>query len=123
MKIGVIVDNELNDDKRVLREIEILKKAGHRIFVLCFGFNSRNYKPIEGINVTRIRIRKKLKDLLFFFLNSIPVYEWLWSAKIKRFIKANRIDFLHVHDLYMSKGRQIRNQEVRKKNSDDSGSA
>ncbi len=48
MNIGVVVDNDLNDDKRVLREIEILKEAGHRIFVLCFGFNTRDYKPIEG---------------------------------------------------------------------------
>ena len=103
MNIGVVVDNDLNDDKRVLRETEILNKAGHRIFVLCFGFNSRNYKPIEGINVTRIRISKNLKDFLFFFLNTIPVYEWLWSARIKKFIGANGIDILHVHDLYMSR--------------------
>lgn len=103
MKIGVVVDNELNDDKRVLREAEILKEAGHVIFVLCFGFNTRNYKPIEGINVTRIRISKKLKDSLFFFLNTFPVYEWLWSGWVKEFIKANGLDILHVHDLYMSR--------------------
>jgi glycosyltransferase involved in cell wall biosynthesis len=102
MNIGVIVDNELNDDKRVLRETEILKEAGHSIFVLCYSFNSRDYKPIEGISITRIRIGKKLKDFLFFFLNTIPVYEWLWSARIKKFIGANGIDILHVHDLYMS---------------------
>jgi len=103
MNIGVVIDNELNDDKRVLREIQILKEAGHRIFVLCFGFNNRNYTTIEGINVTRIRTSKKLKDFIFFFLNLVPAYEWLWCARIKEFIEANRIDFLHVHDLYMSK--------------------
>jgi len=103
MNIGIVVDNDLNDDKRVLREIEILKEAGHRVFVLCFGFNVRNYKPIEGIYVSRIRINKKLKDFLFFFLNTIPAYEWFWSAKIKKFTEENKIDFLHVHDLYMSK--------------------
>jgi glycosyltransferase involved in cell wall biosynthesis len=103
MNIGVVVDNELNDDKRVLRETEILKEAGHRIFVLCFGFDNRNYKPIEGINVTRIQIRKNLKNILFFFLNTIPVYEWVWSTRIKKLITTNGIDILHVHDLYMSK--------------------
>jgi glycosyltransferase involved in cell wall biosynthesis len=103
MNIGVVVDNELNDDKRVLRETEILKEAGHGIFVLCFGFNNRKFKPIEGINVTRFRISKRLKNILFFFLNTIPVYEWIWSARIKKLIVINRIDFLHVHDLYMSK--------------------
>jgi glycosyltransferase involved in cell wall biosynthesis len=103
MNIGVVVDNELNDDKRVLREIEILKEAGHVIFVLCFGFNNRKYRTIEGISVTRIRINKKLKNILFFFLNTIPVYEWLWSTRIKKLITTNGIDILHVHDLYMSK--------------------
>jgi glycosyltransferase involved in cell wall biosynthesis len=103
MNIGVVVDNELNDDKRVLRETEILKEAGHSIFVLCFGFDKKKYKTIEGINVTRIRISYRLKNILFFFINTIPFYEWLWSVSIKKFITSNEIDILHVHDLYMSR--------------------
>jgi glycosyltransferase involved in cell wall biosynthesis len=102
MRVGVIVDNELNDDKRVLREIKILKDAGYEIFVLCFSFSNRFRDKIEGINISKIKISKKAKDILFFFLNTIPAYEWLWSSKIKKFIKINRIDILHVHDLYMS---------------------
>lgn len=103
MKIGVVVDNELNDDKRVLRETEILKEAGHTIFVLCFSFDNKKYKEIEGLRVIRIRIRKKIKDILFFFLNAIPVYEWFWSNRIRKFIATNGIEIIHVHDLYMSK--------------------
>jgi len=103
MNIGVVIDNELNDDKRVLREIEILTKAGHKVFVLCFGFDNREYKASEGINVSRIAIRRRKKNILFFFLNTIPVYEWLWTKRIKKFITANNIEALHVHDLYMSK--------------------
>lgn len=103
MNIGIVVDNELNNDKRVLREIEILKEAGHRISVLCFRFDNTSYSNIEGINITRIRIRRKFKDILFFFLNTIPAYEWLWSCRIGRFISKNGIDVLHVHDLFMAK--------------------
>ncbi len=103
MKVGVVVDNDLNNDKRVLREIAILKDAGHEIFILCFGFNDKAYTPVEGIKITRIWIHRKLKNSLFFFLNLIPVYEFLWSAAVKKFIKANNPDVLHVHDLYMSK--------------------
>jgi len=103
MNIGVVVDNELNDDKRVLKEAEILKEAGHRIFILCFSFGISKYETIEGINVSRIHIRRRLKNILFFFLNTIPAYEWLWSARIKKFIIAGDIEALHVHDLYMSK--------------------
>ena len=103
MKIGVVVDNELNNDKRVLREIEILKLSGNEIFVLCFDFGNKLNSPGTDISVTRINLKKKLKDILFLFLNTIPVYEWLWSSWIETFILKNKIDVLHVHDLYMSR--------------------
>jgi len=103
VKVGVIVDNELNNDKRVLREIAILKEHGYKISVLCFGFGKEYISPLDGINIGRINISKKTKDILFFFLNTIPIYEWLWAARIKRFINSNKIDLLHVHDLYMSR--------------------
>jgi glycosyltransferase involved in cell wall biosynthesis len=101
MKIGIVVDNELNNDIRVLREIGILKEQGYEIYVLCFGFSGSYKDPTAGIHITRINITKKLKDILFFLLNTIPVYEWLWSWEIKRFIIHNKVDYLHVHDLYM----------------------
>ncbi|MDP4222885.1 MAG: glycosyltransferase family 4 protein [Bacteroidota bacterium] len=102
MRTGVIVDNDLNDDKRVLREIEALSGAGFEIFVLCFAFSGKSYRETGGIKVTRIRISKGMKNVLFFFLNTIPAYGWLWSGKIKKFITGNDLDSLHVHDLYMS---------------------
>ena len=103
MKVGVVVDNELNNDKRVLREIEILKEAGYEVFVLCYSFRGKAYKKLEGIKITRISINKRIKDILFFFLNTVPVYQWLWSMKIEKFIKENGLKIIHVHDLYMSK--------------------
>jgi len=114
MKIGVIVDNELNTDIRVLREIGILKTHGYEIFVLCFGFDNKLYSHINGIKITRIYIRKKLKDILFFILNSIPVYEWFWSLRIRKFIKSNGIDVLHVHDLYMARAAHVGIRKVKK---------
>jgi glycosyltransferase involved in cell wall biosynthesis len=103
MKIGIVVDNELNNDIRVLREIGILKEQGFEIFVLCFGFFKTYKDPVSKINITRINISRKLKDILFFLLNTIPVYEWLWASKIKKFIIYNHLEFLHVHDLYMAR--------------------
>lgn len=103
MKIGIVVDNELNNDIRVLRETGILKKQGFEIFVLCFGF-SGNYKdPLNQIHITRIKIPRKLKDILFFFLNTVPAYEWIWTSRIKTFIIDNSLEILHVHDLYMAR--------------------
>lgn len=103
MRIGVVVDNELNDDKRVLKEIRILQEAGHQAAVLCFGFDNKEYPAPGNFAVSRIRISKRLKNILFFLFNSIPAYEWMWSRKISTFISVNRIEALHVHDLYMSK--------------------
>ena len=106
-KIGVIVDNELNSDKRVLREIKILRDAGYEIFVLCFGFKPGYSDPVSGVKINRIRISKKLKDILLFFQNLVPVYEWIWAKRIKEHISAYDPDIIHVHDLYMAKaGRQ-----------------
>ena len=103
MKIGVVVDNELNSDIRVLREIGILREQGFEIFVLCFGFRKIYNIPAGQIRVTRINIRHKLKDILFFLLNTIPFYEWIWAFHIKKFIVNNNIGVLHVHDLYMAR--------------------
>jgi glycosyltransferase involved in cell wall biosynthesis len=103
MKIGIIVDNELNNDIRVLREIGILNEFGFEIYVLCFAFSRKTKNPINQISITRISIGKRLKNILFFFLNTIPLYEWIWTIYINRFIGKNKIDVLHVHDLYMSK--------------------
>jgi glycosyltransferase involved in cell wall biosynthesis len=115
MKIGIVVDNELNSDIRVLREIGILKEQGFEIFVLCFGF-FRPYKdPVSQIHVTRINIHRKLRDILFFLLNTIPAYEWLWTFKIKKFINNNGLEFLHVHDLYMSRAASNGIKKTRKK--------
>jgi glycosyltransferase involved in cell wall biosynthesis len=103
MKIGIVVDNELNNDIRVLREIGILKEQGDEIFVLCFGFRKKYKIPVNEITITRFNIHRRLRDILFFMLNTIPVYEWIWALQIKKFILHNGPDILHVHDLYMAR--------------------
>ena len=101
--IGIIVDNDFNDDTRVRKEVEILKKGGHNIHVLCFAYDKKKYSSIQGVNVCRIKIKKRIKNILFFFINRVPLYELLWKKEIKKFVKKNSVDVLHVHDLYMSK--------------------
>lgn len=103
MNIGVVVDNDLNNDKRILREIDILREDGNNICVLCFGFDKKVYNSLDGIEITRIRIARSVKNTLFFFLNFLPVYDWMWTLEIKKFIIENNIDIIHAHDLYMSK--------------------
>jgi hypothetical protein len=56
MRIGIIVDNELNNDKRVLREAKILADGGHEVFALCFRFDGTIEKEFDGITISRIYI-------------------------------------------------------------------
>lgn len=102
MNIGVIVDNEFDNDHRVQKEIRLLKAEGHSIFVLCFDFN-KTYKVYNDLLVTRIQIHKKLKDLYVLLSTNFNFYESLWKKGIASFIKTNQLDALHVHDLYLSR--------------------
>jgi glycosyltransferase involved in cell wall biosynthesis len=103
MRIGIIVDNELNNDKRVLREAKILADGGHEVFALCFRFDGTIEKEFDGITISRIYITRRFKDILFFLFNSFNLYERLWSSWICRFILEYNPDVIHAHDLYMSK--------------------
>ncbi|MFW6219197.1 MAG: glycosyltransferase, partial [Bacteroidota bacterium] len=104
MNIGVIVDNEFNHDARVRNECKILAQAGHDVTVLCFNFGKyKTFEKVGNINVYRISIKQKIRNIFFAFNNSIELYNIFWSNKIKKFIKKFNIDALHVHDLYMAK--------------------
>lgn len=102
MKIGVVVDNEFDHDHRVQKEIRMLQQEGHSISVLCFDFK-KTYKTYPNLNVKRIRIPKKVRDLLVLLNTNFNFYELLWQKHIAQFIKENNLDALHVHDLYLSK--------------------
>lgn len=102
MKIGVIVDNDLNSDIRVLREIKLLQKAGHEVIALCFAFDNKNYPPIEKLKTRRIPISKSKKNKLYFLYHISSAYKNLWIKNIAQFIDEEELDALHVHDLYMA---------------------
>ncbi len=104
MRIGVVVDNEFNHDVRVRNECKILAGAGHEVTVLCFNFGQyKTFEKVDNINVYRINIKQKIRNILFAFNNSIELYNLFWSVNIKNFIQKHTIQALHVHDLYMAK--------------------
>jgi glycosyltransferase involved in cell wall biosynthesis len=103
MNIGVFVDNELNNDKRVLREIKILLEQGHTVFALALGIPGKKYNTIEGVKLNRFYLRKRIKNVLFFLMNTVPLYEWFLTKKIRKFLSENSIDVLHAHDLYLAR--------------------
>lgn len=102
MRIGVIVDNDLNSDIRVLREIKLLQKVGHEVIALCFAFDNKEYAAIPNTRVHRIPIEKSKKNRLYFLYHIRFSYKKLWINHIASFIEKENLDALHVHDLYMA---------------------
>ncbi len=102
LKIGVIVDNEFDHDHRVQKEIQLLLNKGHQVHVLCFDFG-KNYAVHKGINVSRIKLPRKVKDLFVLLSTNLSLYEKFWAKYIANFIVDFKLDAIHAHDLYMSK--------------------
>jgi len=106
MKIGVVVDNEFDHDHRVQKEIRLLQKEGHTIFVLCFDFK-KDYRSYTDIKVSRIKIHRKIRDLFVLLSTNFGFYETLWQKNITKFIIKNNLDAVHTHDLYLAKAARI----------------
>lgn len=103
MKVGMIVDNDFDNDPRVSQETALLVKKGYEVYVLCFGYSHKRYEDDQyEFTIDRIRINPKVKGILFAVQNRFPVYIWLWQRHIKKFVQQYQLDVVHCHDLYMS---------------------
>jgi len=107
MRIGIVVDNEFNNDIRVRNEALALQKDGHKVFVLCFEAGSAYSNHYKGITIHRWALKPKYKNILFALFHSFNLYSKLWATKMEQFVKSNNINILHVHDLYMAKAGYI----------------
>lgn len=104
MKIGVILDNEFITDIRVSNEAYYLRSIGYEIHILCPDFeNHKEFEIINGVSVHRFKLKKSVKNKLYGLMNILPLYEMFWIKKVRKFVQAISPDFLHAHDLYMSK--------------------
>jgi len=113
MRIGIVVDNEFNQDIRVRNEALALQKDGHEVFILCFDFGSQYGKEYQGLKIYRWKLNKKYKNILFALFHFINLYSYLWAKKIKTFVANNHIEILHVHDLYMAKAGYLAKKNIK----------
>jgi len=103
-RIGVILDAEFTIDIRVLNEVNYLKSAGYEIHILCPAFDGQALREeFQGVTIHRFRLSRTLKNKLFGLMNTVPFYEWLWIREIRKFVQVVSPDYLHAHDLFMSK--------------------
>ncbi len=104
MNIGMVVDNELDGDVRVLNEARSLAEAGFAVFVLCLAKPGKPLKEErDGFAVVRLNKTRNWRNKAFFFAQTLPYFHCSWRKAISRFIVENQIDIVHAHDLYMAK--------------------
>ena len=103
MRIGMILDAEYPIDPRVLNESLSLIDSGNSVYLFCLSFkkNFIENEIIDGININRFYcswFTYKMSALAY----TLPFYKWIMSRKIKKFIKINKIKFLHIHDIQIA---------------------
>lgn len=100
----MVLDHQFPPDERVQKEAQALISSEHEVYLLCIRKNLRAKSVVvfDGITLNRIYIPywiiKKLRALTNTVFN---MYPHLWAYFIKRFVKRNKIEVLHIHDLYM----------------------
>jgi glycosyltransferase involved in cell wall biosynthesis len=99
MKIGMILDAEFPPDPRVENEAVSLIKSGHEVFLFCLQYGQqKSFEVINGIHVKRF-LSNKLEYKLSALAYTIPIYTFLMKTKIDQFVKENKVNALHIHDM------------------------
>lgn len=100
LRIGMVLDNRFPPDERVEKEALSLITAGFEVFLLCFNFGTsaaeENYK---GIQIRRVFMPRWLYRKLSALILTLPFYKWFWKKRIANFVREEKIDCLHIHDL------------------------
>lgn len=95
----MILDAVFPPDPRVENEAISLVENGHEVFLFCLKYNEeKKAELINGIQIKRYQsntIEYKLSALAY----TIPLYTIFMKSKIKDFIKTNKIEVLHIHNI------------------------
>jgi len=101
MRIGMILDKIFPPDPRVENEAVALINSGHQVFLFCLTYDSQSDEQIKGIEVKRYassNLEYKLSALSY----TVPFYRRMMSKKIVLFLKENKIEIIHVHDMVIA---------------------
>lgn len=110
----MILDNEFNGDLRVENEVNSLTNAGHNVSVLCYNHGNNNKKSFGKTKLVRFLFSKKNKDIFRGLNNTFfNFYPLIWALQISTFIRNEKIDVLHVHDLWMMEAALIANKRFK----------
>lgn len=100
----MILDNDFPPDPRVENEASALLNEDHTVHLYCIDYThaQKEYEVINGIRVHRARLPKHLYKFSALAY-SIPYYHIQLCRSIRKFIKANKIEALHIHDIQIAR--------------------
>jgi glycosyltransferase involved in cell wall biosynthesis len=99
MKVGIVVHNDIDLDVRVSNQRSILTSSNIEICVLCTG-NSK--KEDDEPCIQRVNISSPKYKFFYISNSTTRFFNDFWTKRIGNFFKQNRVDILHVHDLFMA---------------------
>ena len=105
MRIGVVVDNEFDQDVRVRGQHAILEETFGSVPVLCYDLGSEELR--QSKNIERLKVDRRWRNRWFGLQNRWDKYSQFWGKAIAKFIRDNELDVIHVHDLYMAKAAKM----------------
>ena len=101
MRIGIVVDNEFDQDVRVRGQHTILEETFGSVPVLCYDLGSEGLS--QALNIHRLKVDRKWRNRWFGLQNRWDKYAQFWAKSIAEFVNENKLDVIHVHDLYLAK--------------------
>lgn len=103
MNILMILDGEFPPDDRVEKEAVSLIKAGNTVSLLCLNYGEfSEQEEYNGISVIRLKINRTFRNKIMATYLILPFYRSFWSRVIKKFLKNQPVDVIHIHDLPLS---------------------
>ena len=105
MNIGMLLNGNYPADIRVRKEAETLVQNNHSIFVLCKkNPDEKEYEVVNGVQIIRkIEYRNLVHEGIIDVISSIGFVHPFFKNELPYFLKENKIDVLHVHDLPLAK--------------------
>ena len=98
----MILDKPFPPDPRVENEAISLIRSGHKVFLFCLMYsNEKENEVIKGIEIRRYKSSNliyKLSALVYSF----PIYSLIMAKKINHFLKSNKIEIIHTHDIQIA---------------------
>ena len=105
MNIGMLLNGNYPADIRVRKEAETLVQNNHSVFILCKkNPNEKEYEVVNGVQIIRkIEYRSLAHEGIIDVIASVGFVHPFFKNELPYFIKENKIEALHVHDLPLAK--------------------